>query len=237
MAALIDMNDKVRPTPALATDSKAQALAGRFRRALKRHGALPDASCNAGKVRRCHGDLTLRNICHVDGVPTPSDCIEFDEALACIDVLQDLAFVLMDLWHLGRPDLANLLFNRYLDETDETGGLGLLPFLMAVRATIRAHVTAVQAEGAVVTPAGRRVQGNGIGPDLVIAQASGTEWRGDGAGLPGRPDEIAGSLQAGIVEDTRVEPLCDAQLMTSLRRPGTGSPIGEWRPASPPAGH
>ena len=147
MAALIEMNDRALRASRLTTDGEAQDLTGRFRRALERHGALIDARRSAGKVRRCHGDLTLRNICLFDGVPTPFDCIEFDESIATIDVLYDLAFVLMDLWHRGRGDLANLLFNRYLDEADETDGIRLMPFLMALRATIRAHVTAEQAKG------------------------------------------------------------------------------------------
>jgi uncharacterized protein len=40
------------------------------------------------------------------------------------------------------------VFNRYLDGADETDGLGLMPFFMAVRAAVRAHVTAVQASEA-----------------------------------------------------------------------------------------
>jgi aminoglycoside phosphotransferase family enzyme/predicted kinase len=148
MVALVDLNDKALRASCLTTDGEANDLASRFRYALLRHGALLDARRAAGKVRRCHGDLTLRNICLFDGVPTPFDGIEFDEAIATIDVLYDLAFVLMDLWHRERRDLANLLFNRYLDEADEADGIGLLPVLMALRATIRAHVTAVQAQGA-----------------------------------------------------------------------------------------
>lgn len=147
MAALIDMNDEALRASRLTTAPEAQDLATRFRQVLQRHRMLIDARRVAGKVRRCHGDLTLRNICLFDGVPTPFDCIEFDVAIATIDVLYDLAFVLMDLWHRERRDLANLLLNRYLDEADETDGIGLLPFLMALRATIRAHVTAVQADG------------------------------------------------------------------------------------------
>ena len=99
-------------------------------------------------MRRCHGDLILRNICRFEGEPTLFDCLEFDEDLATIDVLYDLAFLLMDLWHRDQPDLANLVFNRYLDEPDETDGLGLMPFFMAIRAAVRAHVTAFQASEA-----------------------------------------------------------------------------------------
>lgn len=61
-------------------------------------------------------------------------------------MLYDLAFLLMDLWHRGLPALANLVANRYLDEADDEEGFVLLSFFMAVRAAVRAHVTATQIE-------------------------------------------------------------------------------------------
>jgi aminoglycoside phosphotransferase family enzyme/predicted kinase len=96
----------------------------------------------AGRVRRCHGDLHLRNICLLDGRPTLFDPIEFNDAIASIDVLYDLAFLLMDLIHRGRGHLAALVFNRYLDVSGDEGGLGLMPLYLGMRAAIRAHVTA-----------------------------------------------------------------------------------------------
>ena len=44
---------------------------------------------------RFHGDLHLRNIVLVDGRPTLFDAIEFNDEIACGDVLYDLAFLLM----------------------------------------------------------------------------------------------------------------------------------------------
>ncbi|NGM35015.1 AAA family ATPase [Methylobacterium sp. DB0501] len=142
MADLIALNDRSLRASGLVGEREVDALTGLFRARLARHADRLDARRREGRVRRCHGDLTLRNICLFEGVPTPFDALEFDERLATIDVLYDLAFVLMDLWHRGRPDLANLLFNRYLDETGDAPDAGLMPFLMAVRAVIRAHVTA-----------------------------------------------------------------------------------------------
>jgi aminoglycoside phosphotransferase family enzyme/predicted kinase len=146
VAAVLDINDRSLRETSLVPAHEADALALAFRRAFERHQHLLEARRTAGKVRRCHGDLILRNICLIDGEPTMFDCIEFDDALATIDVLYDLAFLLMDLWHRGQRELANLVFNRYLDQADESDGLALMPFFMAMRATVRAHVTAAQAE-------------------------------------------------------------------------------------------
>lgn len=98
----------------------------------------------AGEVRRCHGDLHLRNIALVDGAPVLFDAIEFNEALATCDVLYDLAFLLMDLWHRGLRAPANRLMNRYLwgvgDPERTLDGLSALPLFLSLRAAIRAKV-------------------------------------------------------------------------------------------------
>lgn len=111
----------------------------------ERHRPLMDERQRAGRVRLCHGDLHLRNIVEIDGQPVLFDCLEFDAEMATTDILYDLSFLLMDLWHRDLRALSNLLFNRYLDAADETAGLPLLPLFLAMRATVRAHVLATQA--------------------------------------------------------------------------------------------
>lgn len=113
--------------------------------ALSAVGGLLDVRRDEGKVRRCHGDLHLRNICLLDGRPTPFDCIEFSDRLACIDVLYDLAFLLMDLVRRGLNGLASIVFNRYLDLTADLDGLPALPLFMSMRAAVRALVAATLA--------------------------------------------------------------------------------------------
>jgi len=127
-----------------------------FRSAADAHRALLDARGHAGRVRRAHGDLHLRNIFLEDGQPILFDCIEFNDALATVDLLYDLGFLLMDLVHRGLPDLANLVMNRYLDITGDESGLPLLPFFMALRAAVRAHVTATAIEAGDDTAARRQ---------------------------------------------------------------------------------
>ncbi|MVA98601.1 AAA family ATPase [Nitratireductor sp. CAU 1489] len=146
IAGVLDINEAGFATSQLFLPGAVAALGARFRATLARRAALLDARETAGKVRRCHGDLHLRNICVLDGVPCLFDCIEFNDQIATVDVLYDLAFLLMDLWHRGHRGLANLVMNRYFDAQDEEDGFVLLPFFMAVRAAVRAHVTATQFE-------------------------------------------------------------------------------------------
>ncbi len=112
-------------------------------------GELLDRRRAAGKVRHCHGDLHLRNICLLDGKPTLFDCLEFSESLASVDVLYDLAFLVMDLERRGLAPLANRVLNRYLDRSGEDDGLAAMPLFLSLRAAIRAHVTATALDAAV----------------------------------------------------------------------------------------
>ena len=99
-------------------------------------------------MRHCHGDLHLRNIVEIDGAPVLFDAIEFDDRLAMIDVLYDLAFLLMDLGKRGLGAHANAVLNAYLDAEGGTGnliGLAALPLFLAMRATIRAKVEMLRA--------------------------------------------------------------------------------------------
>jgi aminoglycoside phosphotransferase family enzyme len=107
-----------------------------------------EARARQGLVRRCHGDLHLANIVLWQGRPVFYDAIEFDEAIATIDTLYDLAFLLMDLDRLGLRQAANIVLNRYLWRSGQDldlEGLAALPLFMGLRAGIRAMVTAERA--------------------------------------------------------------------------------------------
>ena len=122
---------------------RVQATTRRLPRPYSRSGAP-----RAGFVRRCHGDLHLANIVIWHGSPTLFDAIEFDEALATIDTLYDLAFLLMDLDRRGNRLAANVVLNRYLWRSQQIldlDGLAALPLFLGLRAGIRAMVLAQRA--------------------------------------------------------------------------------------------
>ena len=148
ISAVIRINDEnLRRSPPLgASGQDMDWLRDASASALQTHATLLESRRTAGRVRRCHGDLHLRNICLVDGQPTLFDCIEFSDLIACIDVLYDLAFLLMDLRHRSLDQLCSRVFNRYIDLSGDDEGVPALPLFMSLRAAVRAHVTAAAAK-------------------------------------------------------------------------------------------
>jgi aminoglycoside phosphotransferase family enzyme/predicted kinase len=97
----------------------------------------------SGFVRECHGDLHAANIVRLQGRLVPFDCIEFDPRLRWIDVMSDIAFLVMDLVSHRRGDLAFALLSRYLEVTGDYDGTTVLPFYAVYRALVRAKVDAI----------------------------------------------------------------------------------------------
>ena len=106
-----------------------------------------------GWIRECHGDLHLGNIVRTGSGLRIFDCIEFDPGLRWIDVLNEIAFLTMDLEERGRADYAHRLLSRYLEASGDYGGLPLLAFYTVYRALVRAKVAAIRASQE--DPAGR----------------------------------------------------------------------------------
>lgn len=134
--------------PELFDPASAKTLAGDMRRALDRLRPLLLARGAEGLVRRGHGDLHLANVVLVDGEPMLFDAVEFSDRIATGDVLYDLGFLLMDLVGRDLRAAADIVLNRYLAETrrpSDLDALAALPLFMAMRAAIRANVTASRA--------------------------------------------------------------------------------------------
>lgn len=92
-----------------------------------------------GFIREGHGDLHSQHVCLTDP-PAIYDCIEFNERLRITDVLEDIAFLLMDLEFQGRFDLSNRLFKTYFSVQKDALINELLRFYKVYRAVVRAKV-------------------------------------------------------------------------------------------------
>ncbi len=93
-----------------------------------------------GFIRECHGDMHLRNMAWLDDKAIAFDCIEFNAHLRWIDVMSEIAFLIMDLQDRQQYKLANRFLNTYLENTGDYAGLSVLSYYLCYRAMVRAKV-------------------------------------------------------------------------------------------------
>jgi len=97
-----------------------------------------------GFVRECHGDLHLSNLVRLEEGIVAFDCVEFSAELRNIDVVSDIAFLVMDLVGAARQDLAYVFLNRYLECTGDYPGMTLFGLYFVYHSMIRAKVAAIR---------------------------------------------------------------------------------------------
>ena len=115
---------------------------------MARLAPLVDRRRSGGRVREGHGDLHLGNMVFLDDRIRVFDCLEFNADLRWIDVISELAFLVMDLAGHGRePDGVRVL-NRWLDRTGDYTGLALWRWYVVYRALVRAKVAALRQQQA-----------------------------------------------------------------------------------------
>ncbi|WP_227546025.1 bifunctional aminoglycoside phosphotransferase/ATP-binding protein [Marinobacter fonticola] len=140
-AAMQENFDQIRPLlEDAALLQQVDALEAWTRTTFERMQDMIEQRRAEGFVRECHGDLHLSNITHYEGNVTVFDCIEFNEPFRWIDVINDVAFLLMDLESRDEFKLATDVLNTYLEYSGDFGGLPLLPLYKAYRAMVRAKI-------------------------------------------------------------------------------------------------
>lgn len=116
---------------------------------LSAHERLLTQRLLDGFVRLTHGDLLAADIYCTgnDGLQVELlDCLAFDDELASIDVLDDLATLAMDIERLTDADTATDLVRWYHEFSNERHPASLLHYYLAYRASVRAKVTALRFE-------------------------------------------------------------------------------------------
>ena len=98
----------------------------------------------SGFIRECHGDVHLGNIVRHRHEMLIFDCIEFSPSLHWIDVMNELAFLIMDLHEHDKPGMAQRLLNEYLQRTGDYAGLLILRFYLVYRALVRSKVAGIR---------------------------------------------------------------------------------------------
>lgn len=99
----------------------------------------------AGRLVDGHGDLRPE---HVYFCPHPVviDCIEFNDDLRHVDVLDELAFLAVECEHLTAEGVGQQIIGRYRERTGDAATPRLEAFYKSYRAVVRAKVCALRAQ-------------------------------------------------------------------------------------------
>ncbi len=92
-----------------------------------------------GRIRECHGDLHLGNICFEDEIVI-FDAIEFNQRFRCMDVAGDLAFLAMDLDFHGLSELSRHLIATYVERSGDRELAEIIPFYQCYYAYVRGKI-------------------------------------------------------------------------------------------------
>jgi aminoglycoside phosphotransferase family enzyme/predicted kinase len=110
---------------------------------LGAHHEIFEDRVRQGKIVDGHGDLRAEHVCMLEP-PVVFDCIEFNDRLRHVDIVDDVAFLAMDLDSLGRSDLAQALWSQLAERLGETEQQTLFDFYCSYRAAVRAKVDALR---------------------------------------------------------------------------------------------
>jgi aminoglycoside phosphotransferase family enzyme len=117
---------------------------------LKMHQRRMRERTTQGFTRDVHGDLHSGNI-FLYHRPILFDCIEFNDAYRCIDVLSEIAFLCMDLEAFGHQRLARQFLQAYQRELpcfQRRDDRKIFLYYKCFRANVRAKVHALAAQEA-----------------------------------------------------------------------------------------
>ncbi len=92
------------------------------------------------RIRDCHGDLHLDHIILKENSVCIYDCIEFNERFRYIDIVNDYAFLCMDLVFNGFSPLAEEIEYRLRKATGDENSHSLFDFYFIYRALVRCKV-------------------------------------------------------------------------------------------------
>ena len=164
LASYVEQNaDAFVDRPDLFPPHRAERFARACRERLADLADLIEDRGRLGRIRLAHGDMHCANVAVIDGRPLLFDAIEFDDRIATGDVLYDVGFLIMDVCARGDREGARRLLDRFLLETvrlesrgprlvdveelflTEIDGLAALPLYLAVRAALRAKISAATA--------------------------------------------------------------------------------------------
>jgi uncharacterized protein len=126
----------------LLPDTHREAIRAYVEAFLDSSQALLERRILEHRIRDGHGDLHAGSVCAIRGRLYLFDCVEFSERFRCADVAAEVAFLAMDLDHLGRADLGHAFVDAYVRQSGDVELRLLLDFYKCYRAFVRGKVLA-----------------------------------------------------------------------------------------------
>src|SRR5579859_5810041 len=111
---------------------------------LEANAEILEQRIQQGRIRDGHGDLHAGSVCVTHRRVYLFDCIEFNDRFRCADVAAEVAFLAMDLDHLGRADLGTAFVDAYVRTSGDSELRRLLDFYKCYRACVRGKVLGFQ---------------------------------------------------------------------------------------------
>ncbi|HYW89663.1 MAG TPA: AAA family ATPase [Chloroflexota bacterium] len=140
---------------------------------LATHSDLLERRVHEGHIRDGHGDLHAGSVCVMGRKLYLFDCIEFNTSFRCADVAAEVAFLAMDLDHLGRADLSHAFVAAYVRRSHDFELPKLLDFYKCYRAYVRGKVLSFRLnDSALAATEAERIAGEATAYfDLALAYA------------------------------------------------------------------
>ena len=148
MPALLNFQ-QVQPILSERTDlEQLEQLQGWADEALKRLWPRMSERKDQGRIREVHGDLYAGHIIKDDWGYQCVDCVEYRSEFRWVDVISEMANLVMDFEARGQQAFANRLINAWLETTGDYHGLWVYMPYKAYRAMVRAKSALLDLEPA-----------------------------------------------------------------------------------------
>jgi hypothetical protein len=107
---------------------------------LSQNAELIERRIASGRVRDGHGDLHAANVCTTRRRVYLLNRVEFNPRFRCADVAAEVAFLAMDLEHLGHAELAAAFVDAYVRYSGDAELLQFLNFFKCYGAVVRGKI-------------------------------------------------------------------------------------------------